>query len=402
MLRFITLTALITFCLPHISYAQNSTPEPIHYKGFKILPALGYRTTFINNVFAENTDTDNDIIVAFEPSLTINHNIRDHQINMNAYGNIIRYLDHETENIDNYGASFFGLIHATSRIKLPYTLEYKRDHQQRNRERTGRVSKEPIAFETVKAEIGANYRPNRLNWLNTFRYEQKRFDNGQALDGSTLIRDDGDYDLIEYETRLEYETKTAWTPFIGLTICHSNFLRPSAIGSTADEAERDNINLSSLFGLRYIYHDIFEIEAGLGQGSINYDSNKIDDINTLAISASMRWAPSPRTSYAVNIIRETEDDTDINQGIVKTGLTLSANHELSEGLFLNGLMGYDHEDFENDTRKDDIYEGQISLLYSVNANTHLESALSYLKRESNESGLSFDQSAIMVFLKTIF
>ncbi|MGH1398681.1 MAG: outer membrane beta-barrel protein [Alphaproteobacteria bacterium] len=370
--------------------ASGGSGPPIMINGFALSPSLGLRTRYVSNIFASEAGEEGDFIASIEPAVTVQKQVRDHQFNLSAYSNIERYKNNKSENIENYGASFYGILTGAAHLQLPFSFAYKTDHQQRNRERTGRVSKSPIQFASYKAELGGYYNPNRLHLHNRVFYEGRRYDNGQTVDGAALLREDSDTDSYGATITAAYETRRPLMPLLRLSYKRNEYIR----------SDRDNAEFSGLLGVRYEVSKLLGTRLAIGRQHINYDSASIDDITNSAISGNITWSPKERTAIDLSVERASEEDNIINQGVVNSVISLNIDHELKQDLFLNIGLGGEEDDFQNSSRKDRYYDTSIGLKYLISPRFELEGEYQYRTRDSNAQGLDYDQNIFMLYLKS--
>lgn len=372
---------------------------PLHVGSFEVLPKLKVTTEYIDNVFAEDSNEDSDIVFTVAPELNVQKKIRDHEFNFNTAGAVIRYADNKDENIENFGASFFGHLTAYSSLRIPFLVSYLVDHTQRNINRELFNSQEPTKRSSFKGEIGLEYKPNRFFINNYLRHEQRRFEDGRNSLGATLVREDGDFDSVELETRIGYETSTKWVPFIGLTVGENDYLRRTFDGTGFNGTNRDNKYFSAVGGLAFNYKGLLVGEVGIGRSHVDYDDASVDNISALALQGSARWQFLERAVLELDLSRQVKEDNLLNTGIVETDLLLGLDYELDRDLFLNSFIRLQNDDFDVGGREDDILTGKLGLYYIINPRFQLEGSVTHRQRESNVDGGDYDQNIFMMSLQ---
>lgn len=375
---------------------------PVTYHGFKILPKLEFATEYTSNVFAVEDNEDSDLVASVLPSINIQKEIRDHVFNIDAGAAIFRYLDNTTENIENVDLSFNGHLTANRLIRLPYSIGYSIDHKQRNVERTLNNTREPIRFSTFKGEVGLEYSPNRFYWHSYARFEQERLENGESLSGNVLVREDGDFNSTEVETRIGYETGSGWSPFLGVTVGSNDFLRRSFTLTGFDGVSRDNDFVTVLGGLGFNYQGIVIGEVAVGQSFVKYSDPAVRDIDALAVQGSLQWQIRERTLLDLQLSRRVREDNLLNTGIVESEVLFGVDHELDRDLFLRSFVRYQNDDFDVGGREDNIYTGSVGLYYILNPRLQFNADITRRNRSSNFVGGDFKQNVFRVGLTGIF
>lgn len=329
------------------------------------------------------------------PSLSVFKNIRDHQFNLQLQSDIYRYLDLDQENITNHNAQFNARLIATKRAQIPIRLQYQRGHREREQERTSIQSREPIAFDRIRAETGFEYRPNRLMVGLYGSYNAERLDNGTAVNGAPVIREDGDFDRVAGEAVVRYEAGTGWSPFVSVLVSQSYFKRRSFTGASFNGVSRDNTLIRGLAGLGFDYKGLLEGSVALGADRRNFSDTAVSDVSDITLQANAQWRPRRGISVIFDALRQTEENNEINEGVVETDFSLTLDHELRQDLFLRSDLRYERDEFEASTRTDDVYGGGVGLYYVLNPKLQLETRLGHAQRSSNQAGADYDQTTLM-------
>ena len=375
---------------------QDVDAHPMHVGGFEVRPKLTLEEQFADNVFAQDGGEQSDFITFIRPELNIRKKYRDHEFNFDALAGIFRYIDHDTEDIENYGFGFSGHLTALSSLMVPFSASYAVDHKLRNQERTLVSSQEPIKFASYKGEVGLEYKPNRVYIMTYGRYEQRRFDNGVTPLGIAVIREDGDFDSYEWETRIGYETPTKWSPFLSFTYGHSDYVRNTFSGTGFNGPSRDNSYITALAGIGFDYKGLVTGDFAVGYTDQSYDDNTVDDISAIALQSKISWQVRERTRLELQLLRQADEDNEINNGIVETEAALQLQHELDRDLFLNALAEIEHSDFDGSTRVDTIYTGKLGVYYILNPRLQFEAGYTFRNRSSNNPGSDYLQNLFLI------
>jgi len=371
---------------------------PLHYGSFAVQPKLILQQQYNTNVLARSTNERDDFVTTIQPSLNIFKNIRDHQFNLNLQSSIIRYADLGNESIENHRANFDARVIATKRASLPITIEYQRGHRERNQERATVQSRAPVAFDRLRARTGFEFRPNRLLLGVYGSYELEQFDNATAVNGTRLIREDGDFSRYGIEAIARYTTHTNWSPFASILVAQSDFKRRSFNGVGFNGLARDNTLIRGLTGIGYDYKGLISASLAFGADHRNFTDTNVSDVNDIVVEGRATWQPRRGTSVIFDASRQTQENNEINNGLVQTNLAMEVDYELQQDLFLRGNVLYEHDKFNTGGRDDDLYGAGMGLYYVLNPKFQLEGRVDYNQRNSNQIGAEFDQTTFMMRL----
>lgn len=398
-MRHITTLAgiLPLFFLAPAAYAsvEGGGAPPINVGSFLLTPKLIVEQQYNSNIYATEDDEEGDFISVARPSIGIEKSVRDHQFNLTAETEILRYWENSSENQVNGNAQFDARLTALRGLFLPFKLSYGVDHRQRNRERSVVQADEPLRYKTFDTEAGVEYQPNRF-FLGLYgRYTNRRYDNGTTATGVPVIREDGDNDTYGGRVSVRYDAPREWQPFASLSVNHSDYERRSFDGASFSGVARDNTVYRALAGLAFKYKGLLSGNFALGRDRRDYTDDTISDVSATAAEAFIEWNPTEKTALSLTVSRSTEEDNEINAGLIDTKAGLLLNHELQSDLFLQARTQYENENFESSSREDHYYEGSLGIYYALSPRLQIGTDLVQRMRDSNREDASFDQTAIM-------
>lgn len=370
---------------------------PVKWGSFLLTPKLTIEQSFNDNIFATDDDAEADYITALKPSLLIQKTYRDHEFALEAKGEALKYWENSDEDVINFKSEFRGKVVVRRVLTLPFKLSYESAHHDRQEER-GVFSREPTGFKLLKTEIGADYKPSRLGIGIYTGYNQIRHDNGESFTGAPIINEDSDYDSLYARIVARYETKADWTPFASLQIGKNDFLRRTHDGAGFNGLKRDNRVIRALMGAEFNDHEMWKGSAAIGHDWRKYDDGSIDDIAALSAEGNIEWAPTRKLNLVLNFLRQSEEDSIVDRGMVQTDVKLGVRYELQQNIYLHGNTEWKNTEYESIDRTDDLYGAGFGVSYVLNR--RLEAGASYLHhfRESSQAGSDFDSNVFMLRL----
>jgi hypothetical protein len=378
-----------------ISHAEDY--EPIKTGGFLLTPKLVLEQRYDDNIYADDDHEESDFVTAAKPSLIITKLYRDHEFNLSGQAEAVKFWDHSNEDMLNAKGEFSGRLTARRVLTLPFKFSYAVDHKDRLYDR-GIQARDPTQMDTLRSEIGAEYKPNRLMLGFYTGYNQYRYENGARFSGVPIIHEDGDYDSLYFKGVAKYLTRTDITPFMSLMVAKNDYLRQSYDGSGFNGLKRDNRVLRALAGVEFEYHDILKGSAAVGHDWRSYDENSIDDIGAFSAEGNIEWAPFRKTKLTLEFLRQSEEDNIVNDGSVQTSASLGINYELQHDWFLESKAEWEKTAFEAIDRDDDLYGGSIGLNYVLNSKLEMGGSYLHRWRESTQNDSDFDENVFMLRL----
>ncbi len=371
--------------------------KPIKMGGLLLEPKLHIEQRYSDNIYASDENAEGDFATAVKPSLIIKKLYRDHEFSLRGESEAVRYYNHSKENMFNYKGEFSGRLTARRVLTLPFKLSYAVNHKDRLHERSAQA-REPTRFDSMRSEIGAEYDPGRLMLGLYGGYNRFRYEDGENEAGGDVIREDGDYDSLYLKAKALYRTRTDFMPFVSLQLSDNDYLRHRFDGTGFDGVERDNRVIRGLGGIEFKYHDILSGSAAAGWDRRSYEDNSIDEIASFSAEGKIQWAPFRKVKLNLEFLRQSEEDNEVNDGIVETLTSAGIDYELRHNLFLNGGIEWENTKFANIDRHDDIYGGSVGLNYILNRK--IEIGGEYLRRwrDSTQNSEDFDENIFMLRL----
>jgi opacity protein-like surface antigen len=125
-----------------------------------------------------------------------------------------------------------------------------------------------------------------------------------------------------------------------------------------------------------------EVEAG--KLSQDYDDPRFSTVSKPDFGARLDWLAAPRTKVSARLSRSLEESTLFGaSSYLYTALSADMNHRLTSRLKLSADMSIGREDYQDVSREDDIYGGQLSLRYSLDPRFYIAAGYRVSSRDSN-------------------
>ena len=133
--------------------AESLNKPPMTLSSFKLRPALMIQTQYNDNIYFDNDNERDDIIIRTQPSLNIQKDYRDHEWQLNLSTEDTRYLDN-AESAQTYAIDTHLKIAATNNIKLLFTGETAKNILARSTPGSTRFTDKPTSFNASARQQG--------------------------------------------------------------------------------------------------------------------------------------------------------------------------------------------------------------------------------------------------------
>lgn len=386
------------------SFLGDFESEPMAYKGFLISPAIETKLLYDDNVLVLEEDETADMAVSVEPELTVKKEFGRHFVLFNTQGQVKRYKSESKENVINGSAKLEGYFEAYRGLTIPVEIRYSKYHMERINRTPGSLTDKPQGLSDFLISTGFMHQPNRLRTEFTSFYKQFRAeDTTNRVSGLITPGEDKDTNTIGADVQITYDTGRWWKPRLNLTFESEDDIKRTFIrGSGFNGDERDNNLYRGLVGLEVDYKDMVRGSVDVGYEHREYTADDIESITGLSVAADLALRLTPRTEIGFEAARKTSEDNEILAGITRTSAKLGIQQELNSRMFLEGSLGYSFSEFAESDREDDEYRFSLGTLYLIKKGLFLEGRYTHAKRESTQTGLSYDRNLFLLNLRHEF
>jgi len=362
---------------------------------FLIYPSITVKSKVDDNIFAEETNGQEDIIITISPEVRVESDWDNHSIQFIAGADLLGYLDNSDEDVINYRFLSAGRVDILEDTSATLRVGFRRDHEDRGS--PDDVSgAEPTEFSTVAAGLGFSHRFARV-WVElSGDVARLDFDDVPAQGGGEINNDDRD--RFEYGTRLRvgYDFNPAISVFLQGTFSLADYEDSLDDNGFA----RDNDSYGAAAGLRF---DVTELVFGdffVGYTRSEFDDPRFGSQDAFAVGSNLTWAVTELTS--VNLLASTSWEQTTVAG-ASTALTknagLGVSHSLLDTVTLDAGVNYRIETFEEVDREDDTIEVTAGATYLVNRFLHTGLDYTFTNRSSDAEGQDYTTQTVFLTLR---
>lgn len=372
---------------------------PIAFRGFLLFPQASLQEEYNSNIFVRETDPDSDFITSVRPGMAIQKDIGPHSFVLGVQGDLKRYNTHKTENVENYGASFKGLIGVRNGLAIPVQISYDVAHVERVDERNGSFAGKPLQFETFFAKAGLVYKGPRIGLdLSLSRKSRRNEDGFSPSSGEPVIRSDDDRDINTLQATVAYGFHPDYKLFVTERAEQNLYKKRIFENGTFSGIKRDNLTLTTLAGLGVDVEGILSANLGAGVTFRDYDESGIESTRNFAAEGEILWNITPLTTGTLTLERAIVDSNDVTKGVLDTRIGLAVDHEFRRNLVLGGFVETVLSDYSDDDREDEsLFAGAFGD-YKISPALSLQGEYRFGDRDSTEADKSYTQHIVLLRL----
>lgn len=352
----------------------------------KLFPAVELEYRDVDNIFADDTNEQDDTIVLVNPQVRLQSGWSRHQLRLGADLLVARYSDFDNEDYDDLRVWGDGRLDlGNGRITL--IARHADLHQDRSSPDDER-SIEPVEFSadsvelTYRFEAGANFAEAGIE------ADLLDFEDAMRFGGGVDENDDRDRDRLELKLRVGRKLSEEYSGFVEVQTEEIEY---------DQEFDEDGFQRSS---------DTYELFAGtsvdlsgrvfgevyVGYRDRDYDDPRFENADGVAFGADVTWNLTGLTTLNFSGSSEIDSTTIVGaSGIEVTRLGLTVDHELLRNLIISLTAAATSEDFEGLDRDDDIQRYAAQARYMMNRNLYVTAGVEHRKRDTSGLNSSPDQ-----------
>lgn len=368
---------------------EGLDPKGLDLGGFRLFPFLTLSETYDDNIFAEEDDTQSDLITAITGGARLRSEWRRHDFTVDARVRHEAFLDNAEQDRTEYS------LRPTLKFELDErdTATISAEH---SRQAVGRDDpeedddEEPTQFN--RFALGGEYirRVNRVFFGFTA--------DGRRDDYFTSGDDDRDVNEFRFGLPVGYEVSAKTDVKLEPFVRRRNFDEDNSAGE-----DRDAFATGALLGIDTEVSRLLDLNFDVGFIANDYDDRRFDSRVDLIFGGEAIWYVTPRTTlFGRASRRDLATSSSSASSKTQTAVSLEMQRELRRDLLLGGEVQYLNDDFNDTDRSDDRLKASLGLEYLVNRNVSLLADLRHEERWSTVSGEDFSRNLATVGLRTRF
>lgn len=379
----------------NVSVLQRERPEyqaqGVRAGSFLVYPRLELSGGFTDNAYQIENDKQSDAYAIIAPSVAANSNWATHEFNLSAGARLRRFASETPRNETNYTIDANGRLDATRTLTFNGLLRTARATEPRSSAASPQDAAEAIQFQQTTASVGSAFAGSRIRGQVAVTVDEFSFSDVRAFSGARISQANRDQTLFRTTGRGEYAVSPDTSVFLQGGFVDTDYRRPLSIGV----ANRDSKEFSIIGGASFDLSSLIRGGIGIGYVSRNYDARIYQDISGLAAEARLEYFMTQLTTIGLNVRRTVQDSFfGTSSGFFATAAALRVDHELYRNVLLNAQIGYEQDDFVNNSGKSKILRYSAGGRYLLNRNVGLGLLVGRDNRSTSGSAAlqSFDET----------
>jgi len=391
-------------------YAQQG----IRTGAFTVLPKMDMTNQYDSNIYkrdktsAPNAEIDS-YVAHFKPGVDVRSNWNRHALNLKFDSDLTQYATQGNQN--NYEDLFTrldGRLDVVRDSHLDTGFAYNSVHEDRGSpDQINGLS--PTFYDTKAIDAFYTHKLNRVSvkgGLDTIRYDYQ--DVLTSLNTPLLMSTRNHWEYapsirLGYEIQPEYE---AFVKFVYKEADYDTLTRSSGAGIAYN---RNSTGYNALGGLAFDLTDLVTGDMSVGYLQRSYVDSRLPDISGINGFVNLKWRPTALTTvngkFSHDILETTQEGV---AGILASGISLGAEHELMRNVVLSAGGSFTNNDYQGfiapnlENRNDKVYGGNVAAKYLLNRNLSTDLAYNYQSRDVNYVFSNYEVHQVMLNLRGQF
>ncbi len=353
-------------------------PVPVRAGVFDINASIGASAAYNDNIFAEATNKDSDLILRIQPQVDARSTWSTHEIALGGTIDHEEYRDYDSETSTDYKVYLNGRLDVTRSFALRAGVDSQHVTEERY-EPASNGALEPAAFDGYGVFAGASYRMDRVQLEATVGMREQEYDQAQQQRDNT-------------DTYINARASYAISPDVAVFVQG----RRSELDYSSN---RDGTRTTIDAGVNFELAAPFRGEIAVG--SFNDERDAFDDTSGLSVAANVQWFPTQLTTVTFEAFRgATDPGLAASATAVSSVYGVRVDHELYRNVLLFGGLRMENDTFEGTLidREDDALAGWFGAAWKLNRHARIEAQYSGRAQESSggTAGPDLDQNVLSI------
>ena len=370
-----------------VSVRERPRPEydplGMRFGGFNLHASLDLGVTSTDNLFAEETNEQDDMIYSAGLRGRLSSNWSRHALAFEAGATTVSHEDFSSEDYDTSFAGVSGRLdvggnsNISGRARFAHEVESRRDPD-------APPSTDPLVeFDRMDVAVTAQHRFSRFRVSGTAAQTEREYDGVHSF---------RDFDETALIGRFEAEV----SPRVGLFVA-----------ATTDERDYDNTPALNSEGQTYLVGaavrltDLLQGEVAVGQFERDYDDPTVGDSDGLAVAANLEWYITRLTTISLNARRNSEEQVgDTAVPFVESRYGARVDHELLRNVILTAGAQVGSREFDDTltARDDDFFYADAGVDWLLNRRVVVSARYERAEVDSDVPAAEFEEDRLSLGL----
>jgi hypothetical protein len=378
-------------------------PQGLRLGTFRILPSLKETTSYDSNLFAEQSNTSQGVVIRSRPEVKIDNgpgpSVR--TLNFNLYVEDARYIGHSGLSNDNVvtslalGSEFGPDTRARSLTGFSYTHQDPSSFAL-NIPNT-KVKRLPL-LTTFSQDIGLSHDYGDVGAIAVDGgYLRQDYENIQLTNGAPINQTILNSNAYHVGPKLSYNLTPVLRPYFKPTYTRTDY----------DSDAFNNNEYALVAGTDFEFRRLFRGTAFLGYKDREYDKSSNPAARGFTYGMNLSWFPTELLTVSAQGGQNFSDslatsDTGVHSVVDAKTVSVSADYEVLRNVIASALAAFEDDSYLSTPREDKVYSAGAGIRYVITPQWEASAQYQYSKRNTNAAGFGYDRNLISAAVKLSF
>ena len=368
---------------------EHLQPNGFIYRDSFFYPEVSAGIEFDNNVFGEPAARD-DYAYILSSALRI---LRSKEESAEELDLAVKHLEFNRFQDENRTEASVRLRLARKLargLEIETSFEAARRFETRGDSLTDAETAVPIGYQELDAEALITKRFNRLGIALGAGIRSLHYEDGESVSGAILDQSSRDGVIFTGSIKPFYEFLAGYNVFARLQVNQRDYEGEGVLN-------RDSRGYQVTGGIEFPILSTISGSLQAGYFEQDYDSVLIPDAHGPSAAATLIWLMTPLMTVSLIASRTVAEVVSQDQfARVDSEIGGRVDYEVKRNLIASAAGLYRSEEFLGSARNDEVFEGEVTLKYSINRFFDFGMSYFYTDRNSNIDEFDFSRHKVMV------
>ncbi|MEE9380423.1 MAG: outer membrane beta-barrel protein [Hyphomonadaceae bacterium] len=374
-------------------------PEPIRLGGLLLDSSIAAGISSNDNVFAQPTGEESDILITLNPTAQLRTNWSIHELSAGLDLQVRKYNDFDIEDATDIRANVGGRLDVTREITLSGRVYANEIYETRRAITSQQGLDGPIEYDVLGTQLEAQFQRSRISARATLTLDNIDYIDGSLLSNGLVVDQDfRDNVARRLQTRVSYALSPDVAIFGQAEVGSRDY--DTTFDGLGNEVNRDSTTYAAQGGVNFELPSLFRGDIAVGYLKDKKDGIGFGDVSGLAIDGRLEWFPTELTTLTLDASRRSADPGLLaSPSAINTSFGVRADHELRRNIVLYGRVGRTSTDFEDFAREDEVANLGFGGIYKMSKHVHIDAFYDYFNRDSDFAPDEFSQNLLGIRLR---
>jgi hypothetical protein len=362
---------------------------------FIVLPSLTAGAMYNSNVFNTQNATQSDWAFELAPALRVISDLPRHALSFLVGAHSLFYNRLTSENTTDVTTDLRGRLDIDRATNVSIDGGYQYLHEARGAPDLPGNAAEPTRYSMGTVEGTFNHAFNRLQVDAGVSYQRLDYEATKLNPPgpATLDNRDRDRDTVSVFGQAGYEFSPGYSAFLRGSYNNRTY------DLTTDSAgyARDSHGMEVDGGVQFEITRLIIGQIYAGYLEQDFEDVRFNTVSGGAFGAQLEWYPTELTTLRFGVRHSVEETTIAGASSYTTShVSLGVDHELLRNLILSLDGVFENNDYNGFPRTDKFWGFSLGAMYLVNRNLQLNLGYVFSRRDTNQTGLDYDNSTVRI------